>query len=159
MVPTGLPDEPKAFDRPAWKGRSDAQGRFVADSSKSWLEGVALWPSSESIVAYHSGSTVTEVKIGPRSKISPANPLRVVLRRAVAKGLPLAVLDPNGTPIAGAKILTRSFGTLFSSTPVEFCRPPFRYDGNGRTGQPRGVFAGRMRPMSRSRRKSSVLRR
>ena len=116
---TGLPDEPKAFDRPAWKGRSDAQGRFVADSSKSWLEGVALWPSSESIVAYHSGSTVTEVKIGPRSKISPANPLRVVLRRAVAKGLPLRVLDPNGTPIAGAKILTRSFGTLFSSTPVE----------------------------------------
>jgi tetratricopeptide (TPR) repeat protein len=100
----GVPEDLKLTKRASWTGRSDAQGRFVADRSSFWLAGFSFVASTESITAFRTGLRPTVVKIG-RSGTSPANPIRIVLRPVAATGVSLRVVDPDGAPVAGAKIV------------------------------------------------------
>ena len=104
---TGMPEGFRALDWTAWKGRSDAQGRFSADRSRAWEAGLSLLASTEGIVVYRPGSRLAGVLIGMQSKTSAANPLRIILRTALASSLSLRVVGPDGTQTAGAKIFVR----------------------------------------------------
>ena len=103
---TALTNRSRINSHPTWKARSDAQGRFLMDRSKAWLEGISTIESTEGILAYRPGSKVAGVSIGLRPRTTAANPLRIVLRRAAAAAasVPLRVVGPDGGPVEDARI-------------------------------------------------------
>ncbi len=134
-----LPNNLGRSDQVWWRGRSDAEGRFLADSSKAWADGILFITLTESIVAYRPGSKLASVPVGTRSSRSANNPLRIVLRAAGAEGLPVRVIGPDGMPVAGARVGIQG-APRFVFVPDELAKRLSVTTRNDRPCEARGVF-------------------
>jgi protocatechuate 3,4-dioxygenase beta subunit len=81
--------------------KTPADGRFEFAVPKRWLEGTPPWRQELGIVAHREGYSLGAVSIYRESQL-PAQPLEIVL--PPADSAKLTVTDPDGKPLAGAKV-------------------------------------------------------
>ena len=120
-VPVGKNDR-------CWRGRSTAAGRFEADQTGWFTSGQPPAQGYLELLAHRPGFRVARLKVDARSPTTRDRPSLLVLRRAT--GLTVRVIDPDGRPVAGAKVRVSS--SVFQPIPDELGIPDATTDSEGR---------------------------